>query len=351
MGWLYDADGDPIDVPASCAGFRIRHWPPGARGIGTIVRDQVTGAPLVVPSSATPDQFRDLVGDRPGRYVLTLVDQVGRPLRRAPEGIVVLGNALEAATVAPNALTQILERIDALERATLQALAQLTASVEQLRAMVDPRRAASAMPPVPAPRPAPPQSAPIARTKPAPAPAPRAAPRAPSAPPSSPAEILANMRAVLDEHMAIKAQAEKCVAEVARATPGSIAAMFAEATGIVDAPTPPLTDEEVREYLEDVARQLPPFPQWAFRNSIMRTDITTQRDAVAEARQGKLDIVEQFKSREVAEMMLAPAAKQTGGLMSLEQMLELWLAPELPFERPSLDELTLPPAAPPDPSR
>jgi len=82
--WMFDRDANPVVLPPEAIGFRVRRLPPGSRGLGAPVRDEFTGAWLLVPRSAGPEELADLMGYLPGRYKLVAVDERHMALRDVP---------------------------------------------------------------------------------------------------------------------------------------------------------------------------------------------------------------------------------------------------------------------------
>lgn len=137
MAWLADAHGDLLEPLPTCAGFTVRYWPPSARGPGAPLRDDSGSTALIVPTHVTPEQFRTLVGNRPGRYVLSPVSATRKPLR-APAAVVVLDAGVELDdAIGTSALATILAAIDAAEQRTTAALTQLAAQLAAHRASID----------------------------------------------------------------------------------------------------------------------------------------------------------------------------------------------------------------------
>ena len=95
--WLFDAGGNPIEVPADALGFRARYLPPGSRGMGELVIDEAGGMPLFVPRGCGPEEFCALVLYRPGRYRLALIDERYQFLRHAPVACFLITPAMAAA--------------------------------------------------------------------------------------------------------------------------------------------------------------------------------------------------------------------------------------------------------------
>lgn len=137
--WMFDVNGAAVALPGDAIGFRVRYWPEGARGIGELVEDD-DGRPVFVPRNATPEEFRALVGCRPGRYKLASLDQSFRFLERVPLVVVSITRAAaeraagsrrtEAPPVAGAASEALLAQVLALLGESLkQATAQNTALV------------------------------------------------------------------------------------------------------------------------------------------------------------------------------------------------------------------------------
>lgn len=118
--WLFDPDGCPVKAPARCIGFQVRYWPPGSRGIGELVIDRRSrvGVPLLVPRTTGPDEFLELVGGRPGRYRLFLVDEQFERMRNAPAQVVIpepnegeAGDERGRRATAPPAQAEVLSQV------------------------------------------------------------------------------------------------------------------------------------------------------------------------------------------------------------------------------------------------
>lgn len=90
--WMLDSNGQAIQFPAEVVGFRVRFWPPGARGPGELLEDD-EGA-LFVPRNATPEEFRTLVGYRVGRYKLAALDASFQFNPRLPLVVVAITQAM-----------------------------------------------------------------------------------------------------------------------------------------------------------------------------------------------------------------------------------------------------------------
>jgi hypothetical protein len=171
--WRFDENGDPVEVPTACAGWQIRHWTPGARGRGRLVRD-ASGTPLPLPAHASAETFDELVQRRPGRYVLTAIDKDGKRIRRARDCEIVVDEPARA--TAPT-MSAELPRLVALVEELVQVTKEL--ALTQRRSVDEQRRIANALEalrvttgagPVPqpsSPTPAPPT--PAASSAPAPA--------------------------------------------------------------------------------------------------------------------------------------------------------------------------------------
>lgn len=151
--WMFDVNGAAVALPAEAIGFRVRYWPEGARGIGELVEDD-DGRPVFVPRSATPEEFRALVGCRPGRYKLAALDQGFRFLERVPLVVVNITRAaadraagarrseLPPAVPGPAASDALLAQVltllgESLKQATTQNAALVAGLSEVLRAAGD----------------------------------------------------------------------------------------------------------------------------------------------------------------------------------------------------------------------
>lgn len=331
MQWLFDGTGAPIDVPATCAGFHARFWAPGARGLGEVVRDPGTGGVLHVPSTATAEVFRELVGGRVGRYRLTLVDRRGRPLRRSPEAIVVLGDeGAGRAVIGADALTQILARFDASDRASAAAADRLVEAMERLRrvlldhpdaavrakAIAEP--AAAALPSRPRPTDPPPRRARGAAPQPPPPPAGRTrkAANQPAHGGDPPSDAIAQARA-----MFTTAHAQVTAREATLAAAGIDPALLnpfappASASSPTPSPaTPPLTDAQVRAQMAEVTRLVPPLPAYVLEGMLAdpHVDVQPFRILVERARGDLAALAAAFTSREIATALLTPIAALSG---------------------------------------
>lgn len=94
--WLYEPDGNPLRLSPRCAGFQVRFWSPVQRGTGSIVVDEYAGRLLILPRSASPDDFCDRVGWKVGRYRLFPVDEVHERIDCAPAQFEITAKMAEA---------------------------------------------------------------------------------------------------------------------------------------------------------------------------------------------------------------------------------------------------------------
>jgi len=106
--WLYDPDGRVLRLSPRCVGFQVRYWPPHSRGMGELVIDDHTGLPLFVPRAASPEDFREAVGYREGRYRLFPVDDTYERLRHMPAQVSITAKMVAArrASAAPSELAE-----------------------------------------------------------------------------------------------------------------------------------------------------------------------------------------------------------------------------------------------------
>lgn len=80
---MFDSNGAAVMLPAEAIGLRARFWPDGSRGIGELVEDD-DGQPVFIPRNATAEEFRELVGYKPGRYKLIALDRSFQFIERVP---------------------------------------------------------------------------------------------------------------------------------------------------------------------------------------------------------------------------------------------------------------------------
>jgi hypothetical protein len=80
----FNLNGDPFEVPANAAGWRVRRMK--QKGAPEVVYGR-NGTPLVLPIEADLDDVRNEVG-APGRYRLDPVDESNRPINGASAGYV-----------------------------------------------------------------------------------------------------------------------------------------------------------------------------------------------------------------------------------------------------------------------
>jgi hypothetical protein len=93
----FNINGDPFEVPANAAGWRVRRMK--SKGAPEVVYGR-NGLPLVLPIEADLDDVRAETG-QPGRYRIDPVDEANRPIAGAAAGYVYVHN--EAQTIAPAA--------------------------------------------------------------------------------------------------------------------------------------------------------------------------------------------------------------------------------------------------------
>lgn len=97
----FNINGDPFDVPANAAGWRVRRMK--QKGAPEVVYGR-NGLPLVLPIEADLDDVRQETGV-PGRYRLDPVDEGNRPITGAAAGYVFVHNEAQsiaqAATSSP----------------------------------------------------------------------------------------------------------------------------------------------------------------------------------------------------------------------------------------------------------
>lgn len=117
--------GDPIDLPADAAGWRVRRHKLGDRG-GPPEVVYAKGRPLLLELDATVEELIARVGGKPGRYRLDAVDDGGRPVKAAPAFAVV--DAADAASPpdASDALGRLLATVEQLVKTQTEAMTGLS---------------------------------------------------------------------------------------------------------------------------------------------------------------------------------------------------------------------------------
>ncbi len=130
--WMLDSNGQAIQFPAEVVGFRVRYWPPGARGPGELVEDD-DGEALFVPRNATPEEFRTLVGYKVGRYKLAALDQSFLFNPRLPLVVVSISSAMAARVIGRDATPAAAVRAAPSDDVVGQVLAFARESADQLR--------------------------------------------------------------------------------------------------------------------------------------------------------------------------------------------------------------------------
>jgi hypothetical protein len=99
MSLAFNMNGEPFELPANAAGWRVRRMK--LKGAPELVYGG-DGIPLVVPIDAEVDDLRREVGGLAGRYRLDPVDEDRRPLVESPVGYVYV-HADTRASEAPRA--------------------------------------------------------------------------------------------------------------------------------------------------------------------------------------------------------------------------------------------------------
>src|SRR5262245_42709149 len=96
----FDEDGDPIDLPPTAVGWRVRRMT-GKRGAPGLVYGS-DGVPLVIPLEMDIEELRCEVG-LPGRYRLEPVDERHRQIKDVKAAIVIVPHGETAGEVAETA--------------------------------------------------------------------------------------------------------------------------------------------------------------------------------------------------------------------------------------------------------
>lgn len=121
----FNLNGDPFEVPANAAGWRVRRMK--QKGAPEVVYGR-NGLPLVLPIEAELDDVRQEVG-APGRYRLDPVDEASRPIAGAPAGYVFVH-----ADQQPTAMTSSSSRCEPSENVVIEAMRM---NAEIARSVVD----------------------------------------------------------------------------------------------------------------------------------------------------------------------------------------------------------------------
>ena len=93
----FNLNGDPFDVPANAAGWRVRKMK--TKGAPEVAYGR-NGQPLVLPLEADVDDLRAEVGS-PGRYRVDPVDETNKPIANAPAGYVMVHELAAAPAPTP----------------------------------------------------------------------------------------------------------------------------------------------------------------------------------------------------------------------------------------------------------
>jgi hypothetical protein len=95
----FDEDGQRFQVPATVTRWRVRRFnQPGRPGGAQVVYGE-DGLPLFLDVDATPEEFREAVGGKPGRYRLDGLDAQGRIVEGVPPAYLMIGGAPSADAV------------------------------------------------------------------------------------------------------------------------------------------------------------------------------------------------------------------------------------------------------------
>jgi hypothetical protein len=125
----WSAQGDPVEVPATAVGWRVRKCPPRGGALERVnTVDQ--SAPLVVPVECSYKGFCEAVGQVAGKYRLDATDERGAIVGNTPAYATVggasasssAGNSDEALS---NALTKTLETVERLAKTNTDAMERI----------------------------------------------------------------------------------------------------------------------------------------------------------------------------------------------------------------------------------
>ena len=126
----FNLNGDPFDVPANAAGWRVRKMK--TKGAPEVAYGR-NGQPLVLPLEADVDDLRAEVGS-PGRYRLDPVDETSKPIANAPAGYVMVHELAAAPAAAPASVVPLAPLPHPSENVVIEAMRM---NAEIARAVVD----------------------------------------------------------------------------------------------------------------------------------------------------------------------------------------------------------------------
>lgn len=122
--------GDPIELPAEAAGWRVRRHKLGDRG-GAPEVVYSHGRPLLLDLDTTVEELIERVGGKPGRYRLDAVDDAGKPVKAVPAFAVIDRGDLAAAPQEPgsDAVGRLLTSVEQLVRTQTEAMTSLSSQL------------------------------------------------------------------------------------------------------------------------------------------------------------------------------------------------------------------------------
>jgi len=137
----WSAQGDPVDVPATAVGWRVRKCPPRGGALERVNTADQSG-PLVVSVECSHRGFCEAVGQVGGKYRLDAVDERGAIVGTTPAYVTVGGASLSNSVgnsdeVLAMALAKTLESVERLAKTNADAMQQVTKDLSaQLSTMV-----------------------------------------------------------------------------------------------------------------------------------------------------------------------------------------------------------------------
>jgi hypothetical protein len=125
----FDANGEPFELPATAAFWRVRRFrPAGVRGGPEVVFGH-DGSPLILPIDTDLVEFREQVGGVPGRYRLDPLDSKDQPVADVPAAYLQISDPPKT-TPAEHQMSVIRELVRANSEMT-KTIAEKFASVMQ----------------------------------------------------------------------------------------------------------------------------------------------------------------------------------------------------------------------------
>jgi hypothetical protein len=134
-GLAWGQNGEPIELPADAAGWRVRRHRLGDRG-GPPEMVYHRGRPMILPLTATADDLLSQVGAKPGRYRLDPVDELGRAVKATAAYAVIepgqTAGPTELAPVEPDVSGRLLATLEQVTRTQAEVMTAMIAQLSQV---------------------------------------------------------------------------------------------------------------------------------------------------------------------------------------------------------------------------